>query len=235
MNHLSVDTWQPSEDSENARQPPNFRQPPSGWIAAPEATPPLLRNAPTKTGHILAPHWAFQVHGWDQSGTASPPRHRRARSSPEPLVAQNPTQPPTPDGARTGRIIHIRGPHAATPPALACRALGRPLAKSDSRCVPLHTAERWKWPRTLYAADRAPRRRERGGVPFGKVPFRTVQRHIEFHRGMRDRFGLDIATEIRNRLICTGAHTANDLCKGETVKRQRVGLTHWLFWHTASF
>jgi hypothetical protein len=66
------------------------------------------------------------------------------------------------------------------------------------------------------------------GVPFRKVPFRTVQGRIEFHRGVRDRFGLEIATEIRNRLIRTGAHTAGDQCQGETVKRQRVGLTHWL-------
>ena len=65
-------------------------------------------------------------------------------------------------------------------------------------------------------------------VPCGKVPFRTLQGRIEFHRGVRDRFGLDRAAKIRNRLVRAGTHTADDQCKGETVKRQRVGLTHWL-------
>jgi hypothetical protein len=67
------------------------------------------------------------------------------------------------------------------------------------------------------------------GVLFGKVPFRTLQGCIEFHRGVRDRFRLDITAKIRNRLVRTDPKTVDDQCKGETVKRQRVGLTHWLF------
>jgi len=41
--------------------------------------------------------------------------------------------------------------------------------------------------------------------------------------------------QICNRLVCADTHPADDQCKGETIKRRPVGLTHWLLWHRSSF
>src|SRR4029077_12121692 len=73
------------------------------------------------------------------------------------------------------------------------------------------------------------------GITFEKVPFRTGQRCSEFDRVARDSLGLDIAAKICNSLVRTGTHTADNQCKGETIKRRRVGLTRWLLWHRSSF
>ena len=121
------------------------------------------------------------------------------------------------------------------PAALACRALGRPLVRSDSQCVQLQTATCERWPRTLFAAGRALHRRERSGHHFRKNAVCTGQRGIELDRVARNSLGLDIASKIRNSLVRTGTHTADDQCKGETIKRRRVGLTRWLLSHRSSF
>jgi hypothetical protein len=64
------------------------------------------------------------------------------------------------------------------------------------------------------------------GITFEKVPFRTGQRGIEFQRAVRDRFRLNIAAKICNRLVRADTHPADDQCKGETIQRRRDGLTH---------
>lgn len=48
------------------------------------------------------------------------------------------------------------------------------------------------------------------GVPLGKVPFRTFQGCVEFHRGVRDRLRLEITAKIRDRLVRTDTQTADD-------------------------
>src|SRR6185295_4472235 len=64
------------------------------------------------------------------------------------------------------------------------------------------------------------------GVTVEKVPFCAGQRCLEFDRVARNRLGLDIASKIPNSLVRPGTHSADDQCKGETIKRRRVGLTH---------
>jgi hypothetical protein len=62
-------------------------------------------------------------------------------------------------------------------------------------------------------------------IPFGKALFRTRQRGIEFHLGVRNCFGRDLTAKIRNHLVRTSTQTAHDSRKSETIKRRCVGLT----------